>query len=170
MNRHHLGFPHPESLRRLSSSFNSIDNEVYFDKLVKHLEPNQRIVSLSVDEMYLKCGLNYNGDKLTGWAENGKGEDPKLAKTACAIMIESLFGPMKEIVRLIPVNGLDGEEQRVFVLEVIAWLHTKGITVKLIVTDNHKINQNMFKALTSVPDATPMVSFKIRISTTLTSS
>lgn len=149
-----FSLPGHEKLRRLTVGFDSMDNEKYFDRIAQHLTQHQKVVSLMIDEIYVKEGTHYKNGHIHGFAETSKENDPAaFARTTCAFMIESLFGPMKEVVRLLPINSIDADTLRTAVIDVITFLQAKGFTVVIVSADNNRLNQKLFSLLTSGDDA-----------------
>lgn len=66
-----------------------------------------------MDEIYIKSGLNYKSSNLTGHAHNNANS---LATTVQTFMISSAFGHFTEIVKLLPVKTLCGEDLKNSVL------------------------------------------------------
>lgn len=59
-------------------------------------------------------------------------------------MISSVFGNLKEVVRLLPVNKLVGTDLKKAVLSTITYVQNHGFKVLCVMTDNNRVNQNMF--------------------------
>lgn len=102
--------PHESTIYKLKAvqniGANSVQsNENYFSNISSNLEEHEKIVIIQIDEIYLKTKCQYKAKNLTGYADNSN----DLAKTMLSFMISSVFGPMKEIVKLIPVHNLTGK-------------------------------------------------------------
>lgn len=142
-----LFLPHKRYLQYLASSFNVSPNDSentnsYLKVLFNHLDPREKVVNLCIDEIYVNSKLEYKSKKVTGYADNNCND---LAKTVVCFMISSPFGRFKEIVRLIPVSSLTGQQLKDYSLEVINFVQIIGFRVLCIITDNNRVNQNMFK-------------------------
>lgn len=110
--RDYLNLPTKRYLQYLSSSLDVSPstnlNSTDTDKTTKHylnidscsLTPNEKIVNLLIDEVYISKRLDYRGKNLIGVASN----DNSLATTVLAYMICSSFGNFSEIVKLLPVK------------------------------------------------------------------
>lgn len=80
----------------MSSDLNSMDNMKYFTSLAKRLSSREKIVSLMLDEIYIKEEVVYKNGKLDGYAEASKDGNPSnIAKTVQTFMLESVFGNTK---------------------------------------------------------------------------
>lgn len=138
-----LILPNPIVLQRLSS-FQNIgvkddDSNLNYLKLVlSKLSEKEKNVNLQIDEIYTKKQLSYIAKCLYGFAENRDGE---LAKTVLGFMINSVYGHMKEIVSLIPVSNISGEELNDYTKNIIYKLQSIGFKIISISSDNHKINR-----------------------------
>jgi hypothetical protein len=162
-------FPSIRKLRTMSTDFNVMDNVHYFTELAKKLVPLERVVSIE----NLPCeSVDFKSSKLHGFAvvclmfvhvfnfkfrifpDNQKKRRHKIGKsppkTAYCIMIESTFGKYKEIVENIPCAGDDAKTLASRLLKCINCLQSLGFTVVSISVDNNRINQSLFKILSSV--------------------
>lgn len=59
------------------------------------------------------------------------------------------FGHFTEIVKLLPVKSLCGNDLKEAVLEVIQFIQGLGFHVIAVITDNNRVNQNLFSLLSS---------------------
>lgn len=150
--RNYLTLPHKRYLQQISSSLkigsdggksNTIN---YLSHVSKSLSQREKIVSLLIDEIYVNSTLSFKSQNLVGLAENNPNE---LAKTVLSFMISSPFGKFKEIVRLLPVSGLSGEFLKTMTIEIINFVQQCNFTVISVITDNNRINQNMYKLLSN---------------------
>jgi hypothetical protein len=78
----------------------------YLTRQAKQSSDRELYISLLDDEIYVNQTLTFKAQNIIGSAEN---RATQIAKTALSFMIRSAFGSYKEIVRLVPVNGLTGE-------------------------------------------------------------
>ena len=65
-------------------------------------------------------------------------------------MLSSCFGHFKEIVKLVPVCGITGEQLKNLILTVIHFVQQCNFKVTVVISDNNRINQLMFKLLAPV--------------------
>ncbi|CAG4970430.1 unnamed protein product [Parnassius apollo] len=147
--RRFLFLPHKRYLQYLSSSFNvnpsNLENtNNYLKVMYNKLDSRERVVNLCIDEIYVNSKLEYKCKKVTGYADNDSNE---LAKTVVCFMVSSTFGRFKEIVRIIPVNSLTGHQLKDYTLEVINFIQLIGFQILCIITDNNRVNQNMYKLI-----------------------
>lgn len=142
--------PHPRYLKHISSQLSisadsESNNQNYFGFVCKNLSDLERKVILQIDEIYLNSGLQYKSQNVVGFAENNS---ELIAKTVQAFMVSSVFGNFREIVRLFPSSGLKGENLAELTKKVIDFVQSFGCQVIALITDNNRINQNMFYQLT----------------------
>lgn len=143
-----LILPHPKTLQKISAlqdinANNEPSNNKYFSKVVENLSKTEKIVNIQIDEIYVKSKINFKSNNLIGYAENSN----NIAKTMLCFMINSIYGPMKEIVKLIPVYNINGQQQCEYTKNVINFVQSIGFKVLTITTDNNRVNQNMFREL-----------------------
>lgn len=152
--RDYLNLPTKRYLQYLSSSLdvspnypNSTDKDKttnnYLNIVSSSLTPNEKIVNLLIDEVYISKRLDYRGKNLIGVASN----DNSLATTVLAYMICSSFGNFSEIVKLLPVKNIKGTEIVPVTKNVISLVQKNGFQVLDIITDNHRINRSLFTNL-----------------------
>ena len=104
--------------------------------------PLGRNVALLLDETYVNGKIEYKKQSISGFAFN----DPKeVARTVQTFMISSVFGPLKEVVRLLPSKNIDAPELLKVLTDVIVFIQNNGFKVICLVTDNNRINQRLFK-------------------------
>lgn len=141
--------PHKKYLQLLSSSFNispesTSQNSHFLNMSIKSLLPRERFVILQVDEIYVSARLDYKGGRLIGSAENKAGCQ---AKTVVAFLISSAFGNFKEVVSLHPVVNINGNDLYNITQRVIDLLKNCGFHVISIISDNNRVNRNLFQHL-----------------------
>ena len=61
--------PSIRKLRNMSQGFNVMDNMKYFEEFIVKMTPLQRVISISIDEIYLKESSDYKDGKMHGFAE-----------------------------------------------------------------------------------------------------
>jgi hypothetical protein len=151
MLRKFLILPTKRHLQQISSSFNvspniADNNEHYLSFVTQHLTEIERKMYLLIDEIYIAAHAQYKSQIITGFAEN---REEELATTVMSFMISSAFGRFKEIVRLVPVKNCNAEGLYTMTNEVLNFVQNLNIQVIGIITDNHQINQKLFKMLTA---------------------
>ncbi|CAL1270294.1 unnamed protein product [Larinioides sclopetarius] len=104
------------------------------------LSPHEKLVCLLIDEIYVNPGLNYKGGKVLGKAENVNQQ----ANTIQAFMITSLFSKYKEIVALVPMKNQTADDLYCQTLKVLKLLNNCKYNVLCLISDNNRINRNMF--------------------------
>jgi hypothetical protein len=139
--------PHKRYLQSISSTLhvsphNEINTSNYPTHQVKQLSDRELYVSLLVDGIYVNQTLTFKAQNIIGSAEN---RPTQIAKTVLSFMITSAFGSYKEIVRLVPVSGLIGEELKKITIEVIQYVQSFNFKVIVVISDNNRVNLSMFK-------------------------
>lgn len=153
-NKKTLKLPHEDYLRKLQRCFNlrpdiKEENLEYLKIWCSKLKPEEKIVNLSGDEVYLAKQLGMKNGKISGFSSN-KSKD--LAQTCFCLFINSVLGSFGEIFSLTPVTCLKGEEIEGMVDEAIMQLQEIGFIVVSISMDNHRINQRFFSIKTKNSD------------------
>uniref|UniRef100_A0A6P7GTB0 Uncharacterized protein LOC114346153 n=1 Tax=Diabrotica virgifera virgifera TaxID=50390 RepID=A0A6P7GTB0_DIAVI len=146
--RQYLNLPTKRYLQMITSSFHvSPDDQLennYLSYVASNLNDREKVVNLLVDEIYVNPGVHYHSQQITGFAANN---DKQLAKTIVTLMISSAFAHFKEVVRLVPVCNIAGDELKHLVLQSIQYIQDCGFKVLCVITDNNRLNQNMFGQL-----------------------
>lgn len=141
--RNYFVLPTTRSLRSLAHDLHAADNKSFFMTAASRLSEAEKVIQIAVDEIALDPRVEYKTGKITGLTEDGK-----VAKTAQGFFASSVAGHFSELVALRPVNGCTAKKLVEMLIEVILMMQECGFTVVVIVTDNHPINQSMFKLLT----------------------
>lgn len=145
-----LILPTKRHLQQISADLNVFPNNniteenTYLSYLSSNLTDQEKVVCLLVDEIYIKTGLQYKAKNVTGYAENNASE---FAKTIQTFMISSPFGHFKEVIRLVPVQKMTGNQLSDTTLETVNLIQKYNFKVLCIITDNNKVNQKMFSTL-----------------------
>ena len=154
-NSGNLILPHPSTIRRICNSF-KVGPELeqkdegflfYIKQRVNGLEPNEKIVILMVDEIYLKQFIDYKGGNIVG---TGHSSD-QLASTAHVFMIHSLFSSYKDVVHILPVNSLTAVCLSSLIRKIIIGLEQIGLTIICVVSDNNAINRKAMSLFSNPP-------------------
>jgi len=154
-----LTLPHVSYIKRLSSVFSlsgglhESDHAVYLKHKAQLLEPHELHVMLLLDEIYVEPKTTYKGGSLTGMASNIPSEQ---ASTVQTFMMCSLLSPNKDVAAMVPVKNLTAEYLKVCTLEVITMLENAGYYVFCLISDNNRVNRNMFTCLCG-GDLTPFI-------------
>ena len=85
--------------------------------------------------------LQYHGGKIFGKAEN---DSNLFAETMLGLMISSLHGGPKFLLKIIPVAKLNAEFLREKVYETMYNIEAAYSKVKAIISDGNRINQFFF--------------------------
>lgn len=91
---------------------------------VKQLKDDEKVVTLMMDEIYLKPHFDYKAGAAVGSSMNSA--DP--AKTAHVFMVQSLLLSNKDVAHILPASSIKGEELHRFLKKLIAhlekdWFH-----------------------------------------------
>jgi hypothetical protein len=114
----------------------------YLKNKVSELEPNSKFVSLLIDKIYVEPNICYKGDTIQGFAGNNP---KKKAKTVQAFMLSSLLSKKNtDIVALAPMINSKAADLKEITLKVLDLVHTIGYKVVCMISDNNRINRNMF--------------------------
>jgi hypothetical protein len=142
-----LILPHASYLRKMSTIFNvsghlqESSHVVYLQEKCKLLQPHERHVILMLDEIHVKPKTMYKGGCLVGKASNSPDDE---AMTVQAFMICSILSSNKDIAALVPVKSLDAAYLKDCTFKVLHMLETVGFSVVCIISDNNRVNRNVF--------------------------
>ena len=149
-----LTLPHTSYLRQLSSCFSHCSKTltdddshfVYLKQKCSLLNENERHCVMMLDEIYVSPKVAYKGGRLEGFAENS-GSDVVQATTVQAFMISSVFSKHKDVAALQPVKNMDAAFLEESTRKVVALVEKAGYKVVALISDNNRINRNMFEKL-----------------------
>ena len=122
----------------------------------KDLLPQQRFVSMQVDEMGIKAALELSRtrQKNTGQVDVGgltgkedESEGGKLANSMCNVLIKGITDALSVLLASYPVKGLDAITLRLIILNAIEVAEKAGFFVLRVVGDNAKVNEKLFELL-----------------------
>ena len=149
-----LTLPHISYLRQLSSCFSNNTTTLtgesarcrYLRQKCSTLDEHERLCVLMLDEIYVSQKISYKGGSLHGFATN-TGCDSVEATTVQAYMLGSLFSKNKDVVALQPVKNLDTSFLHNSVNKVLQLVESVGYKVVSLLSDNNRINRNVFAAI-----------------------
>ena len=110
---------------------------------VANLKSEEKLVNLLLDEIHVKKSLTYKGGRLYGGSVNSN----KPATTIQAFMISSLLSKTKHVAALYPVCNLTADTLYDLTIKVLNFLHGLGYRVVSLISDNNRINRNMFERM-----------------------
>jgi hypothetical protein len=145
-----LILPHPIYLRGLAAGFNmeagikQTSHAKYLEQKCKLLEEHERLVSLLLDEIYVNPKITFKAGNLDGFANNTS--SMMQATTVQAFMISSLLSNNTDMAALVPVKNIDSKFLLDTTIDVIKIIEQAGYKVVCIISDNNKLNGNMFAA------------------------
>ena len=147
--------PHSSTIKHISSNFAASPLDEQFDSnFLKYakgkcntLEEHQKIVSLMVDEIYIKEYLDFKGGNLVGMAFNSQ----KTANSAHVFMIQSLLSGYKDVVHILPIKTICATDLHKIIKKVILGLEDIGFFVICVVTDNNSINRKAMTFFSNPP-------------------
>lgn len=154
-----LILPHPDYLRKLDvSSTKSLctenSHEFFLRENLATLNSEEKFVNVLLDEIHVKKCLAYKGGKIYGASVNSC--EP--ATTIQVFMISSLLSKHKHVAALYPVCNLTANTLLELTHKVLAFLHDIGYIVLSLISDNNRVNRNMFEKIcggtlaTSIPN------------------
>ena len=145
-----LSLPHVSYLKRLSSVFslsgglNENAHSVYLQQKAQMLQEHEKHVLLLLDEIYVEPRASYKGGCIVGKASN----DPlNEATTVQTFMICSLLSPNKDVAAVVPVKNLTTAYLKECTEQVLNMLESAGYFVFCLISDNNRVNRNMFAEL-----------------------
>ena len=145
-----LILPSVRYLKKLSAVFavNDSDNlnshAAYLKSKVELLEPHEKHIIVKLDEIHVKPKSTYKGGNLNGMAVNNTNVE---ASTVQTFMFCSLLSLNKEVAAMMPVKSLDAQFLKQCTMKVIETLENVGYCVLCLISDNNRINCNMFTAI-----------------------
>ena len=105
------------------------------------LNPNERLVNVQLDEIYVKSKLQYKGEKLIGQADNS---DLEAATRIQGFMLSSIRSKNKDVISLIPVEKMNSEQLCQMIKQVIANVTKAGYKIVSIISDNNVVSRKSF--------------------------
>lgn len=147
--------PSPRTIKTICSSLSTnpqleqLDSNFlrYVTSKFKLLEPNDKTVTLMIDEIHIKSYMDYKSGNIVGGAYNVS----ECANSAHVFMVQSMHSAYKEVVHILPVKTLKAEDLHFFIKKVIIGLENIGFEVLAVITDNHKINNKAMSLFVNPP-------------------
>ena len=133
--------PKQQLIRELMSR--SVQNS-NLQTALNELKPEQRLVNILFDEVKLKSVLRFTAGHVVGHADN---QPEKLATSALAFELVCHYGGPRFTVRVIPVEHLNAQQLREYLLEVITTVKHSGGRPVSVICDNCPLNQRVYKDL-----------------------
>lgn len=156
-----LMLPHESYLRRLTSCLSSSHagsvtdvHIAYLRNKARYLEPHQKVVSLMLDEIHVEPTATFKGGNIQGFASNNSQQQ---ATTVQAFMIASVLSKDRDVVSLVPVVNMTAAYLKEITLKVMRGIHDAGYRVLCIISDNNRINRNMFTLLCGGNELKPFI-------------
>ena len=115
----------------------------WYQTFFSKLDGFQKYCSITADEIHVKPSLQFQKDKVIGFAADI--DYLCVAKTVLAIMINPSIGVPAFVARLPPVFSLKTEFLTNQIYIVMNVIHEVGNYVFLMITANLSVNQKMFK-------------------------
>ena len=143
-----LTLPSADYIRKLALTSN-IDVPGLKDSHINYLKQrlcgmteDEKMVNVLLDEIHVKPSYQYKGGKIKGVSENNVG----LANCVQTFMISSLRSSHKDVVALFPVTKLTSADLLNYTHVVLKTLHEIGFNVISLISDNNRVNRNMFES------------------------
>ena len=127
----------PDSLRKCSEDISNV-----FSKL----NGFEKYCFITADEIHVKPSLQFQKDKIIGFTADV--DEPCVAKTVLAVMINPSMGAPAFVARLLPVFSLKYEFLMNQVNIVMKIIHDTGGFVFLLLTDNFLLIRKCLKFTT----------------------
>lgn len=109
---------------------------LYIKNKYNTLKPDDKIVTLMVDEIHIKPFFDYVGGNVVGAAF----DTSEAATSAYVFMVGSIKSGYKDVVHIIPAKCMKAETLHHILRNVIIGLEQIGFFVMSVVTDNNAIN------------------------------
>jgi hypothetical protein len=124
----------------LSSS--DLNSHIAYLKMKADLLPlHEKHVILLLDEIHCKPKSTYKSGKISGMASNNVNVE---ASTVQTFMFCSLLSSNKDVAALVPVKNLNAQYLKQCTMKVIEMLENVGYMVCCLISDNNRVNRNMF--------------------------
>ena len=131
----------PES-EQLESNF-----LMYIKNKFKALLPEDKNVTLMVDEIHIKPCFDYKGGNIVGSAF----DTSEAASSAYVFMVSSIMSEFKDVVHIIPAKKMKAEVLHNILKKIIIGLEKIGFSVVCVVTDNNAINGKAMSLFANPP-------------------
>lgn len=142
-----LSLPTEKTIRsyfgEIGSPGSENDCQATLRQVFSKLSDKERFCFITVDEITVKPALRYRANHIIGHAIDSDSLQP--AKKVLAMMINPSLGAPPFVARLIPVFALKGEFLYHETLSLLQSVHFYGGHVFMIMSDNLRVNQKMFK-------------------------
>ena len=134
-------------MNKITSSCANQTSGAFLKNVFYSLETKQKIGIHIMMRSVIKKMLQYHGGKIFGKAEN---DTNLFEETMLGLMINSLHGGPKFLLKMIPVTKLNAEFLREKVYQTIYNIEAASGKVKAIISDGNKINQSFFNQFKTV--------------------
>ena len=109
---------------------------MYLQMRVKKLSPREKLVNLTMDEVYTARAVELAGGCVFGDGKEG------VTNTIFCVHISSVAGKYEDLVALTPVTRITTQDIREIFFEVLRNLTDLGFTVVSVTTDAHRTNHH----------------------------
>ena len=145
--RNDFELPSVTTLTRLTSATKRYDDISYYTRIFSNLPSEQRTCVLLVDEVYVKCLLQYHSGEVFGQATNNPN---KLANTVLSYMVICMFGGPRFLCKMLPVRQLEADYLFDQTKLLLNNLKESGGNVVAIICDGNRVNQALFKKFDTI--------------------
>ena len=152
-----LCLPSIRLLQSVSSNLDVSDSNTcitFLKSKAALLTPDELLVNVQLDEIYVKPKIQYKGDKIVGCAEN---KDQALASRIQCFMISSIKSKNKDVISLTPFQNMVAADLHQLILQVINNVTKAGFRIISLISDNNIINRNSFKLLSGTDILKPYI-------------
>lgn len=123
-----------------------VSHLAYLKQKCSLLTEDERLCVLMLDEIYVSPKVSYKGGSLNGFAENDSSDLVK-ATTVQAFMISSVLSKHKDVAALVPVTNMDATFLHSCTMKVLELTEKAGFRIVALISDNNRVNRNMFEPL-----------------------
>ena len=138
--QHIICLPSIRTLQRLTSMFGNVNSDInlqYLRNRCINLSEIEKVVSLVFDEIYIFEKFDYSNETFVGVSEDGI----NAAKTVLCFLVKSLASPYRDVIHMVPVNGLTLSKLQQYFTQAAHIALEAGFQVVSITCDNHPTNR-----------------------------
>lgn len=113
----------------------------YLKKRIQNLTPQERLVSIVLDEVYSARRIEFQNGKFFGL------EDEDVTKTLLCFMLNGVAGKYQDIVAMVPLVKVSADIIKKWFLRVLEVVSEIGFDVVATSTDGHSANRRFYSEL-----------------------
>lgn len=120
---------------------------MYIKNKFNFLLPNDKYVTLMIDEIHIKPYFDYKGGTVVGSAFDSN----HAATSAFVFMVNSVCSVYKDVAHIMPTKSMTAENLYSFIKKILIGLEDIGFRVICVLTDNNAINKKAMSHFTVPP-------------------